>query len=378
MQKETKAVHAGTQFDKTTQGTNSPVYTSTAIGYLDSDVTYPRYFNTKNQLAVAAKIAALENAGMGMVFSSGMAAITSTLFTFLKNGDHIIFQKGLYGGTFNWGNSELKKFGIDFTIADGNTTADFKKVIKKNTKLLYIETPSNPLLKITDIEQAASFAKTNNLISVIDNTFASPVNQNPINLGIDLVVHSATKYLGGHSDICAGAVVGSKELVSQIIPTALNFGGSLDAQVCYLLERSIKTIFVRVKQQNENAQIIAEYLNNHSKIKQVFYPGLPTSSGHEIAKKQMNGFGGMLSFELNSGNIIEFQKKLKLIKPAVSLGGVDSIISAPVLTSHRHVPENEKIKEGINDRILRLSVGIENAKDLINDLEKALNEKLNK
>jgi len=374
MKKETKAVHAGTQFDKITQGTNSPVYTSTAIGYLDSAVTYPRYFNTKNQLAVAKKIATLENAEAGMVFSSGMAAITSTLLTFLKKDDHIIFQKGLYGGTTNWSNSELPKFGIEFSFAEGTTVSDFEKVLQPNTKMLYIETPSNPLLRITDIEAAAIWAVKNNLISVTDNTFASPVNQNPADFGIDLIVHSATKYLGGHSDICAGVVAGTRKLIDQIRPTALNFGGSLDAQVCYLLERSIKTIFVRVKQQNKNAQIVAEFLDNHPEISKVFYPGIPSSEGYETAKKQMKGFGGMLSFELKSGNIINFQQALKLIKPAVSLGGVDSIISAPVLTSHRLVPESEKTKEGITDKILRLSVGIENVYDLIEDLESALSK----
>ena len=372
MKKETRAVHSGTQFDQNIQGTNSPIYTSTAIGYLDSDVTYPRYFNTINQLAVVAKIADLEKAETGMVFSSGMAAITSTLLTFLKAGDHIIFQKGLYGGTFNWCNSELQKFGIEFTIAEGNSSSDFENALQKNTKIIYIETPSNPLLKITDIKAAAKFAQDNVLISVIDNTFASPVNQNPINLGVDLVIHSATKYLGGHSDICAGAIVGSENLISQIKPTALNFGGSLDAQTCYLLERSIKTLFVRVNQQNKNAQQIAQFLEVHPKINKVFYPGLQSSPGFEIAQKQMNGFGGMLSFELKTGNVIEFQKSLKLIKPAVSLGGVDTIINAPVLTSHRHVPEEENIKEGITDKVLRLSVGIENADDLIEDLRIAL------
>jgi cystathionine beta-lyase len=374
MKNETKAVHAGTQFDDRTRGTNSPIYTSTSIGYLNSPVTYPRYFNTINQLAVAEKISALENAETGLVFSSGMAAITSTLLTFLKSGDHVIFQRGLYGGTFNWANSELNKFGIEFTVAKGNTTGDFEHVLKKNTKLIYIETPSNPLLKITDIPAAASFAKTNKLISAIDNTFASPVNQNPIDFGIDLVLHSATKYIGGHGDICAGAVVGSKKLVSKIIPTALNFGGSLDAQSCYLLERSIKTIFVRVSQQNYNARQIAEYLEQHPRIAKVFYPGLPSSDGHEIAKKQMKGFGGMISFTLKTGDIEVFQKSLNLIQPAVSLGGVDSTISAPVLTSHRHLSAEEKEIEGITDKTLRLSAGIENVSDIIDDLERVLIE----
>lgn len=370
--KETKAVHAGTQFDERTQGANSPVYTSTAIGYLDSDVTYPRYFNTKNQIAVATKIAALENAEAALVFSSGMAAITSTLLTFLKSGDHIIFQKGLYGGTVNWTNSELTKFGIEYTIAEGNTPADFEQVIQENTKMLYIETPSNPLLKITDIAAAAAFAKRKQLISVIDNTFASPVNQTPVDLGIELIIHSATKYLGGHSDICAGVVAGSKYLITQIKKTALNFGGSLDAQTCYLLERSIKTLFVRVNQQNKNAHKVAEYLDNHPKIAKVYYPGLTDSENHSIAKKQMNGFGGMLAFNLVKGEIVAFQKSLKLIKPAVSLGGVDSTISAPTITSHRHLSPQERTNEGITDKTLRLSVGIENVVDIIADLEESL------
>jgi len=370
--KETRAVHTGTQFDEGTQGTNSPVYTSTAIGYLDSGVSYPRYFNTKNQHAVAEKIATLENTGSALVFSSGMAAISSALFTFLKTGDHIVFQKGLYGGTTNWMDKELRKFGIEFTVAEGNSPNDFEKVLQKNTKMLYIESPSNPLLAITDIEAAAEFAKEHNLISAIDNTFASPANQNPADFGIDLVIHSATKYLGGHSDICAGAVAASKEHISKIRETALNLGGSLDAQTCYLLERSIKTLFVRVKQQNSNALEIAEFLSNHPAINKVFYPGLPSHKGHEIALKQMKGFGGMLSFELKNKDIVSFQKNLKLIQPAISLGGVDTIITAPTLTSHKLLSDTEKEKEGITDKLLRLSAGIENAEDLINDLQQAL------
>lgn len=372
MKKETKAVHSGTQFDEKTRGANSPIYTSTAIGYLEDGITYPRYFNTKNQMAVAAKIAALENTQSALVFSSGMAAITSTLLTYLKTGDHIIFQKGLYGGTVNWAVSELKNFGIEFTLATGNTPDDFEKALQKNTRMLYIETPSNPLLKITDIRAAAGFAQKHKLISAIDNTFASPVNQNPADFGIDLVLHSATKYLGGHSDICAGAVAGSDDLISKIIPTALNFGGSLDAQTCYLLERSIKTIFVRVNQQNKNAAAVAEFLAGHEAVKNVYYPGLPAAQGHDIARKQMKGFGGMLAFTLNEGDIVEFQKKLQLIKPAVSLGGVDSTIAAPVVTSHRHLTAEEREAEEITSKTLRLSVGIENAEDIISDLKNAL------
>ncbi|MFW6259862.1 MAG: trans-sulfuration enzyme family protein, partial [Tangfeifania sp.] len=199
-----------------------------------------------------------------------------------------------------------------------------------------------------------------------------PANQNPADFGIDLVIHSATKYLGGHSDICAGAVAASKEHIAQIRETALNLGGSLDAQTCYLLERSIKTLFVRVNQQNQNAAAIAEFLSQHAAVNKVFYPGLASHNGHKIARKQMKGFGGMLSFELKDPDIVSFQKNLKLIQPAISLGGVDTIITAPTLTSHKLLSDTEKKQEGITDKLLRLSVGIENAEDLISDLKQAL------
>ncbi|NQU84457.1 MAG: PLP-dependent transferase [Mariniphaga sp.] len=370
---ESLAVHAGTYFDKNTQGTNTPIYPSTSFGYIDQDeMAYPRYFNVKNQKALSKKVAALENTEDGIIFSSGMAAISTTLLSFLKKGSHVIFQKGLYGGTFNWVTNDLEKFGIKFTILDNNSTKNFEQAITPETKLVYIETPSNPLLQITDIELVAKLCQEHGLISVIDNTFASPVNQNPINFGIDLILHSATKYLSGHSDIQAGVVVGSKYLMDKIKPTALNLGGSLNAQMCHLLERSIKTLFVRVEKQNENAGKLAEFLSENKKIGKVYYPGLKNSEQFELAKKQMKGFGGMLSFELSDSDIIGFQKRLKLIRPSGSLGGVDTIICASALTSHRHLSKEEREKEGIKDGLLRLSVGIENIDDLIYDLEQAL------
>ena len=369
---ESLAVHAGTYFDEITRGTNTPLFSSSSFGYLDSDDRpYPRYFNTVNQKAVAEKIAALENTEDGLIFSSGMAAITTTLYAFLKKGDHVVFQKGLYGGTFNWVVKDLNKFGIEFTIVDENHDIAFKKAIQSNTRMLYIETPSNPLLKITDIQQVAELCRSEGLLSVIDNTFASPVNQNPIDFGIDLVIHSATKYLNGHSDMCAGAVVGSKDLIDRIRPTALNLGGSLNAQMCHLLERSIKTMFVRVEKQNQNAGILAEYLVKHPKIQKVHYPGLVNSEYHDVARKQMKGFGGMLSFELSGLDSVEFQKRLILIKPSMSLGGVDTIICSSALTSHRHLSKAERENEGIKDGLLRLSVGLEHVDDLKRDLEQA-------
>jgi len=369
---ESLAVHAGTRFDEETKGTNTPIYTSTSFGYLDIDTpVYPRYFNTANQKALAEKIAAMEKTEDGLVFSSGMAAVTTTLLTFLKKGDHVVFQKGLYGGTSNWVKNWLERFGIEFTILEDNHPQSFEKAIRKNSKIIYIETPSNPLLRITDIEAVAEVAGSYGVLTVMDNTFASPVNQNPIELGIDLVLHSATKYLGGHGDICAGVTVGPEFLIEKIRSAGLNFGGSLNALMCHLLERSIKTLFVRVEKQNKNAGEIAQFLSGHPSIGKVYYPGLKNSEGYKIAKKQMKGFGGMLSFELQKGKIDDFQRKLKLIKPSVSLGGVETIICAPALTSHRHLSKEARRKEGIADGLLRLSVGIENVEDLIGDIEQA-------
>jgi cystathionine beta-lyase len=370
--KETLCVHAG-ETENREGGVNNPIYTSTSYEYLDTDKTeYTRYSNTPNQEIVSQKVAALENAESGIVFSSGMAAISATLFTFLEKGDHIIFQHGLYGGTTNFIYHELDKFGIEYTVLDNNSIGAFEDAVQDNTKLIYLETPSNPILSLVDLEKMAEFSKTNQLISLADNTFASPVNQNPIKHGIDLVIHSGTKYLGGHSDICAGFVLGAKEKIESIRSTALNFGGSLNPLMCHLLERSLKTLFLRVKKQNNNAIEIASYLESHDQIERVYYPGLPSHVGNVIAEKQMDGYGGMIAFELDRKDIIEFQKKLRLIKPAISLGGVETIISAPVLTSHKKLSSNQRKAEGIKDNLLRLSVGIENARDLITDIEQAI------
>jgi len=369
---ETACVHAGTMVDENIKGVNTPIHTSTSFAYLGvDDVVYPRYFNIPNADALGRKISLLEHGEAGLVFSSGMAAISSTLFTFLHNGDHAIFQKGLYGGTFNMVTREIEKFGIRYNITPDNEISSFEKLIQPDTKLIFIETPSNPLLGITDIQGVASLVKARNLISVIDNTFASPVNQNPIDFGIDIVLHSATKYLGGHHDICAGAAVASEEYIKKIRKTAFSLGGSLNAWTCYMLERSIKTLAIRVKCQNENAHKVAEFLAGHPAVDRVYYPGLNNHPGHEIAARQMSGFGGMLSFELRNTDPVEFQRKLKLIRPSVSLGGVDTIICSSVLTSHRHLSMEEREREGIRSNLLRLSVGIEDPADLIEDLNQA-------
>jgi len=369
----TRCVHAGTIRDREEKGINSPVYTSTSFAYIDQqDTIYPRYLNTPNTRAVSEKIASLENTERALVFSSGMAAISTVLFTFLRSGDHAVFQKGLYGGTSHFLEREFEKFRLDYSVAASQSVNDLEACIRKDTRLIYIETPSNPLLNITDIEAVARMARARGVLTVIDNTFASPVNQQPAGLGIDLVVHSATKYMGGHSDILAGAVAGSKELMKEVYETGLNLGGSLNALTVYLLERSLKTIHLRVERINDNAMELAHFLETHPAVKQVNYPGLPGHPGHEIAARQMTGFGGMLSFEVSQQDGIDFQRKLKLIRPSMSLGGLESICSSPAHTSHRHLGPEGRREEGISEQLIRLSVGVEDVEDLKADLEQAL------
>uniref|UniRef100_UPI0040495895 trans-sulfuration enzyme family protein n=1 Tax=Fulvivirga sp. TaxID=1931237 RepID=UPI0040495895 len=368
----TQCVHSGGINDERTGGVVTPIHTSTAYDYLvDGPLKYPRYFNTPNQDVVGEKIRVLEDGEFGLVFSSGLSAITTVLLALLKSGDHAVFQGDIYGGTHHAITSELSKFGIEFSFTTGLEPDDFAKHIKKETKLIYIETPSNPLLKIVDLKGIAELCKANNIISIIDNTFASPINQKPIHFGIDVVTHSGTKYLGGHSDITCGAVVTNKALGEKIYKAAVNYGGSLDPQTSYLLERSMKTLALRVKQQNENAQKVAEFLEQHPDVPAVYYPGLPKHPSHDIAKSQMTGFGGMLSFEVK-GDQDAFVKKLKLIKVAISLGSVESTVSSPLKTSHSKLSAAQRAEAGIKDNLLRLSVGIEDAEDLIADLKQAL------
>ena len=372
MQKNTCCVHSGTGKDPLTRGLNTPIFTSSSYEYLDTaENVYPRYFNIPNQKAVVEKLCALENAEDGMLFSSGMAAISTALLTFLSSGDHVVLQKDIYGGTHHFVTAEFKRFGIEYSFVS-NEAADIERAVKPNTKIIYIETPSNPLLLITDIAATAQIAKDNNALSVIDNTFATPVNQNPLNLGIDIVTHSGTKYLGGHSDLCCGAVLTRRDLAEKIAATAANLGGSMNAMTCYLLERSLKTLGVRVDKQNRNARIIAEHLQKDARIRKVFYPGLESHPGHPLAKKQMNGFGGMLAFELDGPAPERFLKSLKVITPALSLGGVGTIICPPATTSHEKITEAERAELGITDDTLRLSVGIEDPGDIIADIDRAL------
>ncbi|MFZ0241353.1 MAG: PLP-dependent aspartate aminotransferase family protein [Desulfobacterales bacterium] len=374
MGKDTQCVHSGSIADRMSGGLNSPIFTSSSFIYLDAQENiYPRYYNTPNQKAVVDKLCALENTESGLLFSSGMAAISTVVYALAGKGDHVVMQRDIYGGTHHFATAEFERFGIDYTFVS-NKPDDFAAAIRDTTRLIYIETPSNPLLMITDIAAVADVARSHRIPSAIDNTFASPINQNPHESGIDIVVHSGTKYLGGHSDICCGAVLSSGQLIERIKSSAVNFGGSLNAATCHLLERSLKTMGIRVERQNKNALTIARHLSGHPHIRRVYYPGLETHPGFDIARRQMSGFGGMLSFELDERQIDpqHFGRALELIRPALSLGGVESIICAPAVTSHIKLSPAERLELGITDSLFRLSVGIEDVDDLIGDLDRAL------
>jgi cystathionine beta-lyase len=370
----TICTHVGEVKDEQFKGAISPIYMSTSYAFDGVDVKrYPRYFNTPNQEMLCKKIAALEKTENALIFGSGMAAVSTTLLAFLNKGDHIVLQQTLYGGTYNLVVEEFNKFGIEYSFTEGLSKEDFESNIQQNTKVIYIETPSNPLLTITDMKLISELAKAKGVVTMIDNTFASPINQTPIDFGIDIVIHSATKYMGGHSDILAGAVAASNEHIEKIWNVAKNLGGSLSDLTIWMLERSLKTLNLRVKRQSKNALKMAKYLIKNKDIERVYYPGLKTHPDHALAKKQMNFFGGMLSFELKEGmDAMEFQNNLQLIKPSMSLAGVESTMLNPTKTSHALLSPEERENQGIKDGLIRFSVGIEETKDLIADIEQAL------
>jgi cystathionine beta-lyase len=365
---DTKCIHAGGFSDSQAKGINTPIFTSSAYEYLDADVKlYQRYFNTPNQDAVASKLCALEGAEEGIVFASGMAAISTVLLTLLKSGDHAVVQDEVYGGSHAFIEEQFARLGISFTFVP-TEAASVEAALQDNTRIIYLESPTNPLLNVIDLRAVADIARRNGITTVIDNTFATPINQNPFLLGIDVVVHSGTKYLGGHSDLYCGVAVTRADLASRIRKTASQFGGSLNALNCYLLERSLKTLSLRVERQNRNALGLATFLENHPKVARVYYPGLESHPKYAIARSQMSGFGAMLSFELKDVAAHAFMRGLKLITPALSLGGVETTICDPATTSHEKVSDEVRSRLGITDKLLRLSVGIEDLDDLIQDL----------
>lgn len=369
----TICTHIGEVKDEQFKGAVSPLFMSSSYAYEDVEVKrYPRYFNTPNQEALCRKIARLEKCEAGLIFGSGMAAVSTAMLAFLHKGDHVVLPQTLYGGTYNFVVEEFHKFGIEYSFAEGFSEADFSEKIQKNTKVLFVETPSNPLMRITDLEMISKLAKRHGLITMIDNTFASPVNQTPADFGIDIMIHSATKYMGGHSDILAGAVAASEEHIKKIWNLAKNLGGSLSDYTVWLLERSMKTMVLRVRAQNKNAKKMAKWLDGHPLVEKVYYPGLKTHPDHGLAKKQMSGYTGMLSFEISESlNVDEFLKGLKMIKPSMSLAGVESTILSPAKTSHALLSAEERKRQNISDGLLRFSVGIEETEDIIADLEGA-------
>jgi len=371
---DTLCVHPIIEDDNFSGSVTSVIFPSAAYNYLDGELQYPGFYSTYNQKRLGEIMASLEHGEWGMVFSSGMAAITTSILSFVQHNDHIIFSRDLYGGTWNFVEQELPKRGITSSYAD-NTLESFQSLLKENTKVIYIETPSNPLLNIFPLKKIASFAKEHGLVTIVDNTFASPINQIPLSLGIDIAVHSGTKYLVGHNDLPFGALVSNNQHHKELIfSTAKIYGGSLSPYQCYLVERSLKTLSLRIKKQNENALKLAEYLGRNPVVKKVYYPGLSSHRDHQIAVEQMIGFGGILSFELDISQeqLTFFLKNLSLIQPALSLGGVESLICSPVTTSHRSLSTEQRHRLGINDNLLRLSVGIEDADDLITDLRLAI------
>ncbi len=367
-------VHAGELHDPIYGGATAPIYTSTAYDYRGEGTNlYPRYFNTPNQVALAQKMAALENTEAGLIFSSGMAAISAIFMAFLKSGDHVVLQRNIYGGTSHFVAAEFKNVGINYTMVEHLNASSLEAALTPSTKMVYIETPSNPLLEIVDMFMVSAFAKANSLISVIDNTFASPVNQNPANFGIDIIMHSATKYLGGHSDITAGTVSASQEHIDILWKTAKNYGGSLSDHTVWLLERSIKTLALRVTAQSQNALDLAQFLEQHEAVKKVYYPGLKSHSQHALATAQMRAYGGMLSFELHETiDTAAFLDALQVVKPALSLAGVESTILAPATTSHSLLTAAQRAEQGIYDTTLRFSVGIEETAVIKADLNQAI------
>jgi len=375
---ETKLIWSGSIKPGVHGAVSMPVFQSSTYEYAEEgtydDVRYIRLNNTPNHNVLGKRLADIEGAEAGLVTSSGMAAISTALLTFLKPGGHLIAQNTLYGGTYDFITKDLKNYNIEYDLIEGDKPHEWKKYLKPNTKAIYVESITNPLMEVCALKQAAAFAKENNLVSLIDNTFTTPVLFRPIDLGFDISLHSATKYMNGHNDIVAGAVIGTAKYVDMVKHNLNHLGGSLDPHACFLLERGLKTMALRVRYQCESAMKIAKFLESDKSVDKVNYPGLRSSRSHTRAKELFSGFGGMISFEVNVSPE-RFIKQLKIPAYAPSLGGVESLIILPVKTSHAGLTDEEKAKTGIKDNLIRLSVGIENTDDLIEDFQQALNNR---
>jgi cystathionine beta-lyase/cystathionine gamma-synthase len=375
---ETKLIHAGEPEPLIGGAVSMPIFQSSTFEYAGQtsyhDLKYIRLNNTPNHLALHEKLASLENAEAALVMASGMAAITTTLLTLLSSGDHLLSQDCLYGGTHDFITKDFASFGISFDFIDGDDPNSWKDYLRPNTKAIYVESITNPLLQVADLKAVVEFAKSHGLVSLIDNTFSSPVNFRPPEWGFDLSLHSCTKYLNGHSDIVAGAVIGRSELIERIRHRLNHLGGSLDPHACFLLHRGMKTLAVRVRYQNESALNIARFLEGHPAVKKVNYPGLESHLGHGRARELFDGFGGMVSFELKNGMEAaeRFIQNTTLPIIAPSLGGVETLVTRPATTSHAGLSPEDRQRLGISEGLIRLSVGIEATEDIVEDFEQAL------
>jgi cystathionine beta-lyase/cystathionine gamma-synthase len=375
---ETQLVHAGDPSPRIAGAVEMPIFQSATYEYAGEgsydEVRYLRNNNTPSQLALHGKLAALEGAEDALVTASGMAAISGTFLGLLSAGDHVLAQGGLYGGTHELLTHEFPRLGLSATTIDADAPDGWAAQLRPTTKLIYVEAMTNPLLEVADLAAVAAFARAHGLVSVIDNTFASPVNFRPLAHGFDLSIHSATKYLNGHADIVAGAVSGSRELIARIRHKLNVLGGSLDPHAAFLLKRGMKTLALRVRFQNDSALEVAQFLEAHPAIARVHYAGLASHPRHARAAGLFGGFGGVLSFELKgaAARADEFTSRLRIPAVAPSLGGVQSLITRPASTSHAAVPPADRQRLGISDGLLRLSVGIESTEELIADLDQAL------
>ncbi|HYC12338.1 MAG TPA: aminotransferase class I/II-fold pyridoxal phosphate-dependent enzyme [Nitrososphaerales archaeon] len=380
----TRSVHEAEPYDQETGALVTPIFETSTFGFTkaaevapamagERGYVYSRWDNP-TVVRLEKKLAAFEETEDGAAFGSGMAAISTTVFSLIEKGSHAVGISDLYGGTFALLSSILPRLGVETTLVDTTNFEEMARAVKRNTRLILIETPTNPTLKLVDISRVAKLAHEVGAALLVDNTFASPINQTPITMGADFVLHSATKYLNGHADVVAGLAVASKERAHAIKMMRREFGGTLDPLPAWLVLRGMKTMAIRVKQQNDNAQALAELLSMHRRVKAVNYPGLKAHPQHALAKKQMRGFGGMLSFDLKGTvhDAMKFTESLKVASLAASLGGVETLVSQPALMTHTQMSAEERAKTGIPDTLVRVSVGIEDSADLVRDFEQAL------
>jgi cystathionine beta-lyase/cystathionine gamma-synthase len=379
---ETQATRGATDLEKKNGPLATPIYQTSTFEVTDneeqlrvtgSDSYYTRYGNPTNTVAEKT-VAELEGVDAALTFSSGMGAITTTIMALLKAGDHIVAQRDVYGGTYKFLSQWLPKLGVETTFVDTTDYEQHARAIRPNTKLLYLESPTNPTLRVVDLKTTAALARNHGLLSMIDSTFGTPINQHPAEYGIDLIMHSGTKYLAGHSDLICGVVAGRAELIDKILSTRTTLGNCMDPHAAWVLVRGLKTLAVRVQRQNENALRVAEFLAQHAKVRSTHYPFLMSHPQNALARQQMAGGGGMVTFEVEGtgDDARRLTESLRLFTLAPSLGGVESLVSIPVLTSHLTLAPEERQKIGVTEQMIRLSVGIENADDLIADLEHAL------